>query len=182
MGAGGDTTTDPGAADLTALLTQLSAHAHDPAPASRAAHIDRIALLEQVKAAAAAAQHTEIVEFARAEVEHQIARGDIDPRKVGRGIADQIALASKVSPWTGSTRLNTARILGSDLPGVRDLLRAGHISEDLAGRVVSETRHLAPDARRAVDAQIVAAGIDQLSPRAAAATAKRLAYESDPAA
>jgi Domain of unknown function (DUF222) len=50
----------------------------------------------------------------------------------------------------------------------------------VAGLVVTETRHLAAELRREVDARIVAAGIAGLSPRRAAATARRFAYEADP--
>src|SRR5581483_11571958 len=87
--------------------------------------IDRIALLEKTRAVLAAAQHTEMVAFGRAQVEEQaelVAAGRLDPRKLGGGIADQIALAAHVSAWQGSKRLTVARTLSADLPQTRRLL------------------------------------------------------------
>ena len=49
-------------------------------------------MLEQARAALAAAQHTAMVAFARTEVEQQhelIAAGRLDPEKLGRGIGDK---------------------------------------------------------------------------------------------
>ncbi|MBC3193246.1 DUF222 domain-containing protein [Pseudonocardia sp. C8] len=179
---------DPVTAALLAMLDQLSTLADtdtdtDPTGGVTAAtRIDRIALLEKLRGAVAAAQHTEAIGFARAQVEDTIARGDIHPSRVQRGIADQIALASRISPTAGSRRLNTARILRADLPGVRGLLVQGRVSEDLAAQVVSEIRHLSPELRRQVDAQIVAARVEDLNPRQAALKVRDLAYQADKAA
>jgi hypothetical protein len=135
--------------------------------------------LERIKAAAAAAQGGQIVRFARSQVDaHLSAR--VDPQAVGRGIAEQIALACAVSPSEGARRLGVARVLWAELPSVAALLRTGEISEYVAGLVISETRHLDPESRRAIDEKIVAAGIGSMSPRRAAATARKLAYEADP--
>ncbi|MEV1291340.1 DUF222 domain-containing protein [Pseudonocardia sp. NPDC049635] len=148
-----------------------------------AVRIDRIALFERLRAVVAAGHGAEIVAFARAVVEEGIAGGDLDPRTAERGIADQVALACRISPSAGSRRLGSARALHLDLPRVCALLRAGRISEEVAEHVVSETRrHLDRQARRSVDEQIVGAGIHELGRRAAAALARRLAYEHDPAA
>src|SRR5215210_6357461 len=56
---------------------------------SDAARIDRITQLEQLKAAAL--QAAESVRFAQSQVELQIA-ADVQPKVIGRGIADQLAL------------------------------------------------------------------------------------------
>ena len=73
-----------------------------------------------------------------------------------------------------------ARALWFDLPQTFQLLANGEISELVASLVVSETRHLDRPSRRAVDGQIVAAGISQMGPRNAAACARRHAYRADP--
>ncbi|MGH7750794.1 MAG: DUF222 domain-containing protein, partial [Candidatus Dormibacteria bacterium] len=163
----------------------LTGHAVGPDASGTvdAARIDRIAVLEQVKAAAVAAQHTEIVAFARSQVETHLTQaraGGLDPRAVGRGIADQIALACRISPYHGSRRLGVARAL-EDLPRIAGLLAGGRISERLAEIVVSETRHLPVEQRRQVDKQLTEAGLEQLSIRDAANAAKRYAYQADPA-
>ncbi|WP_300008710.1 DUF222 domain-containing protein [Pseudonocardia sp.] len=166
--------------ELSAMLARLGTLAACDAHTDDAARIDRIALLERVKAAAAAAQHEQMVAFARSQVELQQEQVLRDPRAVGRGIADQIALACHVSPGEGSRRLGIARALHGDLPATAALLREGAISEYVAGLVVTEIRHLPADLRREVDARIVAGGIAGLSSRRAAAIARRFAYEADP--
>ena len=175
--------TDGVVAELAAMLARLGALADAPtepgAGVPDAARIDRIALMERLRAALAAAQHTEMVGFARSQVEVQIADGSLDPKRVGRGIADQVALACGVSPFTGSRRLGVARALHAELPETRALLATGRISEDTATLVVSQTRHLDPGQRLLVDTQLAAAGIEQLSARRAAALAGKLAYEAD---
>ncbi|MCD2189106.1 DUF222 domain-containing protein, partial [Actinomycetospora soli] len=143
--------------ELTALLARLAELAElptDPTSDGGAACIDRIALLEKLRSAVAAAQHTAMVAFGRAQVEAQIelvAEGRLDPEKLGRGIADQIALAAHVSPHIGDRRLSVARALATDLPCTRALLVVGRISEQLAEHVVSVTSHLDPELRALVD-------------------------------
>jgi hypothetical protein len=107
-------------AELAAVLARFTAAAAPEGTddAGDADRVDQIALLEQIKAAAVAAQQTLMVRFARSQVEAQItqiADGTLDPAKVGRGIGDQIGLACRVSPVTGSRRLETARVLHADL-------------------------------------------------------------------
>jgi hypothetical protein len=104
----------------------------------------------------------------------------VDPDAVGRGIADQIPLAGKISPSAGSHRLAVARALWFDLPETFTQLTAGELSEQVAECVVQETRHLDAATRQAVDARIAAARIATLGPRAAAGCARRHAYEADP--
>jgi len=65
--------------------------------------VDRIAVLERLRAAVAAAQAEETVRFAQSQVAVQ-RDADVDPLLVGRGIADQVALACKLSPTGGSNR------------------------------------------------------------------------------
>jgi hypothetical protein len=174
-------------AELAALLARLTELATAPEPdphcdpAADTARIDQMALLERIKAASAAAQHTKMVGFARSQVEQQIANDALDPRLVGRGIGDQIGLACKVSPFTGSRRLGVARALHAELPATRALLAAGLISEDIATLVVAQTSHLDAEQRRLVDKQLAEAGLERLSPLRAAALAKRYAYQADPA-
>src|SRR5215203_7218454 len=146
---------------------------------SDAQRIDRIARLEQLKAAVAALQAAESVRFAESQVEQQIA-AEVHPRVIGRGIADQIALACHVSPTEGSRRLGIARALWFDLPATFRLLTAGRVSEYVASLVVSETRHLPAPIRRQVDQKIVNAGMAAMGPRRAAACARRHAYRADP--
>ena len=155
--------------------------AEDPNPAvDGATRIERIGLLEKVKAAAAAAQAAEIVAFARSQVAEQQTAG-VDYRRLGKGIADQVGMATRTGPWHGARKLTVARDLWHELPGCFGLLAAGEISEHTAALLVSETSHLDPDTRRAVDGQLMAGGIERLAAKRAAGLARRLAYAADPA-
>ena len=174
------------AGELAAMLARLAeltdAAAADTSAGDRevdAARIDQIALLERLAAAAAATQAALSVGFARSQVLTQQQAVLADPRAVGRGIADQIALACRISPTEGSRRLETARALHSELSATAALLRDGRISAYVAGLVVSETRHLDADRRRAVDARLgdEPAGC---APRKAGLLARKYAYEADP--
>ena len=169
---------------MLARLGELADAPLDDPAIPGAVRVDRIAVLEQLRAALAAAQHTEIVAFARAQVEEQkdlIAAGRLDPEELGRGIGAQVGLAAHVSSWHGARRLTVARTLAADLPGVRGLLATGRISERLAETVVAQTSHLDGEQRRLVDKALAEAGLDQLGFRRAEATVKRIAYETDKA-
>jgi hypothetical protein len=144
-----------------------------------AVRIDRIARLEKIKAAAAALQAAESVRFGQSQAEAQLA-ADVHPDRIGRGIADQLGLACKVSGFEAARRLRIARALWFDLPETYRLMVVGDISEYVASLVVTETRHLDANTRRDVDAKITVAGISRMGPRSAAACARRYAYEADP--
>jgi hypothetical protein len=138
---------DPLCVRLDGMLAELAeavagrADLRDVGELNDVARIERISRLEQLKAAAAALQAAESVRFAQAQVAQQIA-AEVHPRVVGRGIADQLALACRVSPVEGSRRLGVARALWFDLPQTFRLMTRGRISEQVASLVVSETRHL----------------------------------------
>lgn len=159
-----------------AWLGGLAAGASNADDATR---IDRIAALEQLKATVAAAQAAEMVAFGKSQVAQQ-QHLLVNPRKLGRGIGDQIALACKISPAAGSRRLELARAWLSDLPSTFDALRSGQVSEWVATLVARETSHLDVGTRRSVDAQLAAENLPSLSPRRAAACARALAYRADP--
>lgn len=169
--------------ELVALLARLGRLADaDTTPAdvvSDAERIDRIGLMERVRAALSAAQHTEMVAFARSQAAAQIADERIDPARVGRGIADQVAMACHISPSAGSRRLEVARVLWAEMPRVRMLLAAGRLSEELAARIVSETSHLGSERRRLVDEQLAGDGLEEMGSKKAIAAVRRRAYEAD---
>ena len=122
-----------------------------------AVRVDRMARLEKIKAAAGALQMAEAVRFAQSQTAAQLA-ADVHPKKIGRGIADQLGLACHVSGFEAARRLGVARALWFELPEIYRLLVAGEISEYVASLVVAETRHLDATTRGEVDAQLSAAG------------------------
>ena len=176
--AGEASSGDPVVARLDDLLAELAALVADDSTVSDADRIDRLDRLERTRSTTAAVQVAETVRFARSQAAEQVAAG-VHPKKLGQGIADQIALACRISPWEASRRLGVARALWFDLPETFAQLAAGELRERVAEQVVTETRHLDAEQRRAVDARIAAAGIHKMGIRAAAACARRHAYETD---
>ena len=170
--------TDALVARLDEMLADLAAAVADNTLASDAVRIDRIALLEKLRAATAALQAAETVRLAQSQVAEQLA-ADVHPTAVGRGIAEQIGLACRISPVVAARRLNTARALCLELSDTYSQLAAGELSERVAETVVAETRHLDPETRRQVDAQLQGAGISRMGFKAAVGCVRKTAYEAD---
>ena len=171
---------DPVVARLDDLLGELAAFVTDHRPVADADRIDQLDRLERIRAVVAAVQTAEMVRFAQSQTAQQLA-ADVHPKRIGRGIADQIALACRISPCEGSRRLGVARALWFGLPETYAQLTRGALHERVAECVVTETRHLDPTQRHAVDAQVNRAGIDRMGVRAAAQCARKHAYGADPA-
>ena len=168
---------------LHALLGELAETTSDALAgvddeSSEADLVDQVAVLERLRAAVAAAQAATMVRFARARVERQLAE-DVHPRDVGRGVAEEIALACRVSPTVGARRLGSARAWWFDLPHTYAALALGLLSEQTADAVVAETRHLDADTRRSVDTRLRDADLAGLGVKEAAALARRYAYEAE---
>ena len=165
-------------ARLDEILEELAGAVVDSSGVSDAARIDRIARLEKLRAVTAALQAAESVRFAQSQVAEQIA-ADVHPDAIGRGIAEQIGLACRISPFAAARRLNTARALWFELPDTYHQLVAGELNERVAETIVTETRHLNPKMRRQVDEQLKGAGIAGMGVKAATACARKAAYEAD---
>ncbi len=152
----------------------------DLAPAADdAERIDRIRLLEELKAAAAAAQAREATAFAASQRAGQAAAG-IAAQRQRRGIAAQVGLAMRVSPWRAQRWLGWATILTTELPQTFAQLRAGRTSEQRAMIVARETIWLSCEDRAVVDTEL-AAQLERLGDRRVEAAARTLAYRLDPA-
>ena len=100
---------------LDEMLAELAAAVTDGTPTDDSARIDRIARLEKLRAVTAALQAAESVRFAQSQVAEQMA-ANVHPDRIGRGIAEQIGLACRISPASAARRLNTARALWFELP------------------------------------------------------------------
>jgi len=145
---------------------------------SEAVRVDRVRRWEQPVAATSAGQASEIVGFARARVEHQLAE-EVHPRDVGRGVAEEVGLACRVSPTVAARRLGSARAGWFDLPQTYAALTRGEMGVTVAEVVVAETRHLDCATRRSVDVRLADADLPALGVRDAAALTRRYAYEAD---
>lgn len=143
--------------------------------------IDRIRVLEQLKAACAAAQARETVALDARRRAEEADRG-VPAGKQGRGLAGEIGLARSVSPHQGSQHLRMARSLAGDLPHTLDALSRGAISEDKAATVHRETAWLPTrSARRHVDPAL-ADRLPVLGERQLAQEARHHALDRDPEA
>ncbi|MFT4164427.1 MAG: hypothetical protein QM650_04225 [Microlunatus sp.] len=103
-------------------LSELVAERDTADAVTEATRIDRIALLERLQAGLEAVKNVEMVAFAKSRATEQVEAG-VHPRKAGQGIADEIALACRISPTEGSRRLHTARDLVLDMPHTLGPLR-----------------------------------------------------------
>ena len=92
-----------------------------------AERIDRVRLFEEMKAACEAAQAGEAVAFDRSRRAEQAVAGEPSARQ-GRGVASELGLALRVSPWRAQRWLGWAKILTSELPATYAELAAGRVS------------------------------------------------------
>lgn len=166
-------------ASLAALL-ERAPQADDLEKVSDRELIDTISSLERAKGTISAAQaHAEIA-FRDSQVELQ-RRQDVPRALRGRGVADQIAMARRITPTQASDQVALHRVLIETLPRTTRLLERGEISEWAAQEVAKNVFVLDDDKRAQIDAE--------LEPRLPALTATRTgnvtrarAQELDPAA
>jgi hypothetical protein len=166
------TTTD----DLCRFLAALSRLHVDVSDAER---VDQIRLLEEIKAAAAAAQIQVATEFARSQRGAQTEAG-VPSEEVGRGIASQVALAKRESPARARRFVGWAGVLTGELPNTFLALQRGRITEWRAQIVARETAWLSAEDRGRVDAAL-APRLELLGDRALEGATKTLAYQFRPA-
>ena len=169
-------------ADLSAALAGLGRDAGRKVGGVDAAElVDQLRALEELKAAAAAAQARVTVLFAAGQRAAQRQAG-VRASQVGAGIAAQVGLARRDSPVRGSRHLGLAEALVAELPHTLAALEAGHISEWRATLVVRETACLSVALRRQVDAELAArpGGMAAMGDRTIELEARRVAYRLDP--
>jgi hypothetical protein len=139
--------------------------------------IDRIRLLEELKGAVAAAQARDAADFAASQRAEQVAQG-VRAERAGRGIAKQVGMARRTSPWHAARYVGWATILTSELPATFAELAAGRITEWRAMIVARETIWLSREGRATVDARL-AARLHGWNDRQVEAAVKALAYQLD---
>lgn len=151
--------------------------------ADEAALVDRIAALERLKSAAAAAQACATAALDGARRAAETAAG-IPAANRGQGLAAEVALARRDSPYRGGRHLGFATALVHEMPHTLAALAAGALSEWRATLIVRESACLTVEDRATLDAEMCAdpTGLDGLGDKRIAANAKAIAYRLDPQA
>jgi hypothetical protein len=152
-------------------------------PEHLAGLIDSIRALEELKAAASAAQARATAIFDAMTRRAQAAAG-LKADQLGKGVGAQIGFARRESPHRGTRMLGLARILTREMPHTLHALTLGVISEWRATLMVRETACLSLADRQRIDEQIAGnlAELEQLGDRALIAKIKALSYAMDPQA
>lgn len=174
VGATGEVLTT---AHLTSLIEALACL--DPG-VDDAERVTQLGLLETIKSAAAAAQAHIAVAFDISQRQAQREQG-VPAYRIGRGIAEQVALARRESPSRGSRHLGLAKALVNEMPHTLTALACGEVTEWQATLVVKATAVLEVEDRREVDTRL-AGRLGPLGDRGVDAAARAVAYELDPMA
>lgn len=153
----------------------------DGAECTDAERIDALRELEELKAAAAAAQARITAAFdasQRASARPALQR---DKARLGRSVSAQVALARRESPARGQRHLGVALALVHDLPHTLAALTAGTINEFRAMLVVKETACLSRADRMSVDREL-AGRLDGAGDRRVGDLAREISQRLDPGA
>ncbi len=153
-------------------------------PIAKEAHlVERIAVLERSKSAAAAEQARLTADLDAVRRAREAAEG-VPAAKRGRGLAAEIALARHDSPNRGGRHLGFARALVHEMPCTLAALETGALSEWRATLIVRESACLSIEHRRALDARMCGdqSALAGLGDKRIEADAKAIAYELDPRA
>jgi hypothetical protein len=143
-----------------------------------AALIDLIAATERAKGRLAAAQARAEAAFWDAQIREQERLG-VPRGQRARGIADQVALARRISPTQASDEVALHRVLLESLPRTSALLDAGEISEFAARKVAENVLVLEDEDRERVDADL-ADRLPTVTARRAGDLTRARAQELDP--
>ncbi|MCW2844748.1 MAG: hypothetical protein JWN22_2664 [Nocardioides sp.] len=105
---------------------------------SRRRQVDRIRELEDLRAAAAAAQVLRTADLDASQRRAQIDAG-VPARRLGEGIASQVAVARRESPVRGAQHLGLSKVLTTEMPDTLSAMTQGRLSEWRATLLVRET-------------------------------------------
>ncbi|MCC9174791.1 HNH endonuclease [Arthrobacter sp. zg-Y179] len=145
--------------------------------------IDRIRALEELKAAASAAQARTAAAFDASQRRKQALEG-VPRDRQGWGVASQIALARRESANRGGRLLGFAKALTQDMPCTLYALSHGKISEWRATLLVRETACLSREDRQRVDVEVAGDPelLETLGDRQLISRARGASYRLDPQA
>lgn len=165
----------PALSELRELIVRIGAGCPVADPTEG---IERLQVLEELKGAIAAAQARQTVAFETARRAEQEAAG-VKARDIGKGIALEVALARRESPYRARLQLGWSRILVDELPHTLDALQTGVTSEWRAMLVARETGWLSRAHRAEVDLRL-GPRLGKLGDRQVEDEARALATRLDP--
>ncbi len=168
------------AVEVSQWVTHLADLPRDLGDAER---VDLIRALEDLKAAAAAAQAAVAVDLDASQRAAQEQRG-WPAARLGEGVASQVGLARRESPHKASRLLGLAKVLHHEMPHTLERMRAGELSEWRVTILARETACLSVQDRGEVDRRLCGPGGagPGLSEHALANAARKLAADLDNAA
>ncbi|UWX95910.1 HNH endonuclease [Arthrobacter zhaoxinii] len=173
---------EPSSSPVTTWIADLSSGRalQEIAADTDAGLINRLRVLEELKAAAAAAQVRVAAAF-DASVRAKDARSGIPEEHQGRGVAAQIALARRESPARGGRILGFSKALAHEMPCTLRALSEGRLNEWRATLLVRETACLSVSDRRLVDREVAGdvAGLEGLGDGRLIGRIRKLTYRID---
>ncbi|WP_308170500.1 HNH endonuclease [[Mycobacterium] fortunisiensis] len=148
--------------------------------ASEGALVDQLAAMQRAAAAIAAGQ-VRVTALLEAKRHAREAAAGVAVAQRGRGLASEVGLARKASPWHGAKYLKMSRILVEDMPYTLAALQSGRLTEARAMIIADQAACLAPADRRVMDAELCADPdvLDGLGDRKVEAAAGRVAIRLD---
>lgn len=147
---------------------------------SEADQINELVALERLIATATARRARVSVEFRASQLASQQAQG-VHKSLLGKGIADQIALARRISPHAASHQIALVTAICQDLPRTMQLWMRGQIDERTATGVAKQVFCLDSPDRRAID-RLLADGLGEMSAKRAEQAARGAAARRCPEA
>ncbi|WP_081394917.1 HNH endonuclease [Mycolicibacterium conceptionense] len=148
--------------------------------ATEAALVDQLAAMTRATAGIAAAQVTVTAMLEAKRLARKAAEG-VPAARRAQGLASEVGLARKSSPWHGAKYLKMSRILVDDMPYTLAALQSGVLTEDRAMIIADQAACLSPADRHAMDTELCAdpAVLDGLGDRKVEAEAGRVAFRLD---
>jgi hypothetical protein len=167
--------------DSGAIATWVSALADADREVSDTERVDRIRALEELKAAASAAQARATADLDASQRQLHADAG-LPTARLGQGVAAQVALARRESPVRGAQHLGLAMVLTTEMPHMLRAMERGLLSEWRATLLARKTACLTLEDRRVVDQTLAwdPDALEAMSDRLLVAEVKRLAYRLDP--
>ncbi|MED5812585.1 DUF222 domain-containing protein [Mycolicibacterium sp. 050232] len=148
--------------------------------ASEAALVDQLAAMNRAASSIAAGQVRVTAMLETKRHERKAAEG-VPAAKRAQGLASEVGLARKASPWHGAKYLKLSRILVDDMPYTLAALQSGVLTEDRAMIIADQAACLSSADRHAMDAELCADPdvLDGLGDRKIEAEAGRVAIRLD---